>query len=318
MIAVLAMISVVQSIDSVNLDLEVLSQIDLSALGTPNLSRYKATYDLTVDSACYYTLAIEWEKHSDDRPGDASPEFTGVCDTTDSTGNAPDGQPWHAPRRHWMQFPPYVFETTGFDHLSLYWRPCGLPPKGLRQSRFDLTFYTVIPQYRAFWTCAETRTPSICSANQTSHLGRAHFVVPRLERDPMFLANMPVGFNPDPLVPEAYQYEGLFHWNEELIPQTADDFVLPQFDVSTYDGDVVAFRTMLPYHRISGPNSTISTETQFFLYQTLHRLPIQWNTTYDSGSNRITVALAGSGGMCGDKFEAAKSEQEAAIRRLRG
>jgi len=307
-----------QSMDSVNLDLEVLSQIDLTALGTPNLDRYKATYDLIVDSACYYTLTMEWEKHPDDQPGDASPEFTGVCEMSDSTGNAPDGLPWHAPRRNWMQLPPYVYETTGFDHVSLYWRPCGLPPKGLRTARFDMTFYNVIPQYRAFWTCAETRTPSVCSANQTSFLGRAHFVVPRLERDPMFLANTPVSFNPDPLEPEAYQYEGLFHWNEELIPQTVNNFTLPQFDMSTYDGDVVAFRTMLPYHAVSGPNSTVSSESQYFVYQTLPRLPNQWNTTYDAGSGRITVSLSGSGGLCDAKFEAAKSEYESASRRPKG
>lgn len=298
------------SIDSVNMDLEILDQIDLSALGTPDLSRYKATYNLTIDSGCYYVLLMEFEKHADDQPGDASPEFTGVCDPSSSTGNAPDGQPWHAHRRHWMQFPPYVYETTGFDHVSINWRPCGLPPKGLRQARYDMTFYTVIPQYRAFWTCAEVGTPATCSANQTSYLGRGHFVIPRLERDPMFLANMPVGFNPDPLEPQSYQYEGLFHWNEELIPPTADDFVLPQFDMSTYDGDVVAFRTMLPYHRISGPNSTISSETQYFVFQTLPRLPNHWNTTYDAGTGRITVSLSGSGALCGDKFETAKDDQE--------
>jgi len=302
-----------QSIDSVNLDLEVLDQIDLSALGTPDLSRFKATYNLTISGNCEYVLALEFEKPADATPGDASPDFTGVCEPGGNTGNAPDGQPWHAHRRHWMQFPPYVYETTGFDHVSLYWRPCGLPPKGLRLSRFDVTFYNVIPQYRAFWTCAEVGAPALCSVNQTSYLGRGHFVIPRLERDPMFLANMPVGFNPDALEPQSMQYEGLFHWNDELVPQTSDEFNLPHFDMNTYDGDVVGFRTMLPYHRVSGPNSTISSESQFFVFQTLPRLPNQWNTTYDAGSGRINVILSGSGGLCGDSFESAKSQQESII-----
>lgn len=306
--------------DSVNLDLEVLSQIDLSALGTPNLDRYEATYDLVVDPSCQYRLSVSFKKPADERPGDAAPEFQGVCEQSENTGNAPDGKPWHAPRRHWMQLPPYVFDTTGFDHMSIYWRPCGLPPKGLRAPRFDLTFYTVLPQYRAFWTCAEVRTPRICSANQTSTFGRGHFVVGRMERDPMFLANLPLGFNPDPLEPEAYQYEGMFSWNDEQIPQTAADFKLPQFDLSTYDGDVVAFRTMLPYSRFSGGNSTTSSENQFFLYQTMPQLPAAWNTTYDAGTGLITVILGGTAGICGETFDAAKDEQEepVATRTLRG
>lgn len=315
----LATLSVGGSIDSVNLDLEVLSQIDLSALGTPNLDRYKADYELTVDSNCQYLLVVEWEKHKDDKPGSSTPEFTGVCEESDNTGDAPDGKPWHAPRRQWMQFPSYVFDTTGFDHWSIYWRPCGLPPKGLRKARFDVTFYTVIPQYRAFWTCTEFRTPRVCSANQTSTFGRGHFVLPRMERDPNFLPNLPVGFSPDPLVPEAYQYEGMFSWNAEEVPETASDFKLPEFDLSTYDGDVVSFRTMLPYEMYSGGNSTKSSAYQFYLYQTMPRLPASWNTTYDSGTGRITVSLTGSAGLCGDGFDATKADQEgASSRRLRG
>jgi hypothetical protein len=320
-LAALGTLSMGRSLDSMNLDLEVLSQIDLSALGTPNLDKYQATYNLTVDSSCRYRLEIAFKKHADDQPGDASPEFAGVCAESDSTGNAPDGKPWHAPRRNWMQFPPYVYDTTGFDHMSIYWRPCGLPPRGLRLSRFDLTFYTVLPQYRAFWTCAEgSRTPKVCSPNQTSTFGRAQFVVPRLERDPTFLANLPVGFNPDPLVPEAYQHEGLFHWSDEQIPPTTAEYRLPQFDLSTYDGDVVAFRTMLPYRRFSGSNRTSSTESQFYVYQTMPKLPGSWNTVYDPVSGLITVILAGSAGICGESFDAVKIDQEeaAATRRLRG
>jgi len=309
-LAALAMLSVGSSLNSVNLDLKTLSQIDLSALGTPNLNNYKMTYDVTVDSNCQYILLIEFEKPADQIPGNASPDFQGVCQQSGNTGNAPDGQPWHATRRYWMQFPSYVSDTTGFDHMSIYWRPCGLPPLGLRKSRFDVTFYNVIPQYRAFWTCSEVGIPRTCSPNQTSTLGRAQFVIPCLERDPTFLANLPVGFEPDPTAPAAYQYEGLFSWNIDAVPKIASNFTLPQFDLSTYDGNAVAWRLMMPWSYVSGPNSTASSAHDYYVYQTLPQLPASWNTTYDAGSGKITVSLGGSAGMCGAGFASAKAQQQ--------
>lgn len=184
-----------------NLDLEVLENIDLSALGIPNLDLYGATYNLTVDgTSCQYLLQIDFKKNPLDRPG--PPNFQGECATDGNTGTAEDELGWHDPRRHWLQFPEYVYDTTGFNHMSLYWSPCGKAPLGLRQGRYELNFYPVIPQYRAFMTCQEFKTPSVCQYNQTNHVGRAHFSIPRVLRDPNFLANMPVGFQPDPQHPE--------------------------------------------------------------------------------------------------------------------
>jgi hypothetical protein len=319
--AVLASFSVGRSLDSINLDLEVLEQIDLRALGTPNMDRHQGAYDLTVDEACNYLLTVSFKRHEDDVRGDAYPDFEDSCAPNTDTGNAPDGNPWHEPRRHWMQFPQYVFDTTGFDHVSLYWRPCGLPPKGLRQSRYDMNFYTVIPQYRAFWTCQEFKTPKVCQYNQTSFLGRGHFSLPRLARDPDFVANMPLNYQPDPSLPEAYQYEGLVSYNQDVVPETPDAWVLPTFQMNSYDGDVVAWTALLPDTFIRGDTSSISYSTQYFIYQTKPRLPGNWNMTYDHESGVISVLLQGSAGMCGAGFDAAKEEAEQASNgtsRLRG
>lgn len=318
LVASLGFLSVGKSIDSFNLDLEVLDEIDLSALGTPNLDRYKLIYNLTVDDQCQYQLKVDFFKHENDEPGDSN--FTGVCDPSDTSGVAPDGKKWHEPRRNWLGFPQYVFATTGFDHMSLYWQPCGREPLGLKQPRYELNFYTVIPQYRAFMICQEHETPEICQVNQTSFLGRGHFTVPRVERSTDRFVNMPFKYAPDPLDPQAHQYEGLSHWDLTDIPETPEEWILPQMEMSTYDGDVTTLRTLLPAEFITGSNSSEYYQTHTFVYQTLPRLPGGWNMTYNGNTEEVSVILFGEAGLCGSTFETLKAEQEeeATTRSLRG
>ena len=189
------------SIDSINLDLEVLEDIDLSALGTNNLDRFQAKYNVTVDpETCQYSIHVKFKKHPQDVPG--QPMFEDNCAPNGNTGDAADGLPWHAQRRNWVRFPPYVFDATGFDHLDMSFMPCGRNPAHYKQARYDLTFYTVIPQYRAFMRCQTFKNPEVCQYNQTDFIGRGFFSVPRLVRDPDFLANMPTRFQPDQNDPE--------------------------------------------------------------------------------------------------------------------
>lgn len=309
LLSALASLSAVRSLDSVNLDVEVLDEIDLSALGTPNLDRHEASFNLTVDDNCQYLLKVDFIKHPDDNPGDASPSFEGVCDPANDTGIAPDGKGWHEHRRNWMQLPKYVYDTTGFDHMSLIWRPCGLPPLSRRQPRYDLVFYTVIPQYRAFWVCDEFKIPRVCRYNQSTPLGRGHFTVPRLDRDPNFLANFPAQFAPDPVEPQALQYEGLLGFDADLVAENPNSWILPELEMSTYDGDVVSFRILLPYRFISGI-STDSFATQSYVFQTMPRLPVGFNMTYSKGSGVISVLVYGSAGLCGEEFDEAQLEEE--------
>lgn len=176
-----------RSLNSINLELETPGTTPLSALGTPNLDKYNGTYNLEVweskeNGDCRYTLHFDFNVNEDSSPvGD--PEFQGTCAPTDSTGNAPDGLPWHAHRRNWIKFPQYVYDTTGFDHVSLEWVPCGRAPAGFRKARFDLNFYTVSPEYRTYMICDEFKTPRVCQYNQTSHIGRSQFTLPRLAMD---------------------------------------------------------------------------------------------------------------------------------------
>ena len=83
--------------------------------------------------------------------------------------------------------------------------------------------------------------------------------------------------------------------------------------MSTYDGDVVSWRLMTPAGWISGQDSTIAGGDSWYVYQTMPRLPTQWNMTYDADSELIDVFVYGPAGVCGQVFEDAKAEQEPGI-----
>mmetsp|Transcript_24200 Transcript_24200/g.42539 ORF Transcript_24200/g.42539 Transcript_24200/m.42539 type:complete len:343 (-) Transcript_24200:73-1101(-) len=284
------------SLDSINMELEVLEEIDLSALGTPNLDRYKGFYTLNVDeTTCEYELKFTFTKHPEDVPGE--PMFQGNCAPEDNTGVASDGIPWHQPRRHWLEFEPEVYETTGFNHMSLYWVPCGHEPGAFKQARYDINLYTVIPQYRAYMVCQEFKTPAVCQYNQSSFIGRGMFSIPRMVNDPNFLPNLPARFQPDRQFPEAFQYEGLTHYDVTKVPEAVDDWVLPTHLMKTYDGDVVSWNYMIPFAYISGPSS-IAEANQIYTYQTMMQLPYQFNMTYTAPTGVVETYFYGTAANC--------------------
>ena len=202
------------SANSINIELEKLEMIDLSALGTPNLDLWDPNLDLlnnngenendnnrttmynltteTVkgvgninESSCRYKLQIDiniTNSLTNDILGESN--FKGTCSPTDTTGTNPqDGLPWHTPRKNWLEFPDYIYKTTGFNHVSINWNPCGNQPAGYKQPRYDLNFYTVIPQYRTYMLCDTYKIPEVCQYNQTTHQGRSMFTIPRLVND---------------------------------------------------------------------------------------------------------------------------------------
>jgi hypothetical protein len=298
----------IDGFESINLNFEILEEVDLSVLGTSNLDRYQGTYQVTVDDEddCQYLLRIDFKHDSANPVPSNSNEFTSSC----NPGNAfpaSDGLNYHALRRNWLSFPQYLELATGFNHMSLNWKPCGLPPQGLRQPRYDLNFYNVIPHYRKFMTCQEfpnNKMPANCLYNQSDYLGRGHFSMPTLHEksNREFIANMPVDFQPDTVEPQAYQYEGLVAFDIDEVPNTPENWTLPVFHMSSYDGDILSWRALLPYSFVSGPNSSFFAGNQFYVYQTEQRLPASWNMTYHAASGLISVFLQGTSGICGDTF----------------
>lgn len=301
----------VNSLDSINLSFEILDQVDLQVLGPPNLDKYQGTYDVTVDDDCQYLLRFDFKHNSDNPVPVNSNDFTASCNPS-NTAKASDGLTHHALRRNWLPFPQYVELATGFNHMSLNWKPCGLEPLGLRQPRYDVNFYNVIPQYRKFMSCNEfpTKLPSQCQYNQTDYLGRGHFSVPNLHQKSarQFIPNMPVDYQPDTADPQAYQYEGLIAFDADQVPPIPSNWTLPVFHMSSYDGDVLSWRALLPYSFVSGANSSFYQANQFYIHQTENRLPAAWNMTYDAPSGLISVYMRGKSGICGDTFVNAQQE----------
>jgi hypothetical protein len=194
----------VKSMNSINIDLEILETINVSALGTPNLDLWNTignengtVYNLTTHSvvdenlneSCRYKLQIDFNiKKSlrNDILGESN--FKGSCAPNDSTGTNPqDDLPWHTPRRNWLLFPDYIYKTTGFNHVSINWMPCGSQPAGYKQPRYDLNFYTVIPQYRTYMICDTYKIPEVCQYNQSTYQGRSMFTIPRLYGDVSYM-----------------------------------------------------------------------------------------------------------------------------------
>jgi hypothetical protein len=83
--------------------------------------------------------------------------------------------------------------------------------------------------------------------------------------------------------------------------------------MSTYDGDVVSWKLMIPHTYISGDASSIAGGDSWYVYQTMLRLPTQWNMTYDGNSEQIDVTVYGAAGMCGKAFDEAKAAQEGIV-----
>jgi hypothetical protein len=186
LVAGLSYLSVGESADSLNIDLEVAENVDLGILGDEGLAVHRGKFNITVDEECKYLMSIVFKPDpSDNMRTDANRNnFQGECDKV-------AGADLHKYNRHWLQFKDYVYDTTGFNHMSLYPRPCGLEPKGRRQPRYDVNFYTVPAHYRAMWVCQTFDIPEKCGYQQPNFLGRGHFTVPRLYNNKELVPNSP-------------------------------------------------------------------------------------------------------------------------------
>ena len=67
---------------------------------------------------------------------------------------------------------------------------------------------------------------------------------------------------------------------------------------------------MLPYTYISGEEFSLAGGDQYYIYQTMLRLPRQWNMTYDSNTGEIEVIVYGSAGVCGQDSDNARPGEE--------
>jgi hypothetical protein len=106
----------------------------------------------------------------------------------------------------------------------------------------------------------------------------------------------------------------MIHYDKEKVPNATEDWILPEFLMSTYDGDVVSWRAMIPHSFIGSEEaSAIFNGVQYYVYQTMPQLPSGWNMTYDAPTGLVSVFVQGLAGMCGSSFDQAQAEQEYGI-----
>jgi len=294
--------------DSIGVELEVAANVDLSNLGVEGLANHAGNYELTVSQDCLYTLKVEFKEHSSDNllnsPNRES--FLGDCDKVLGTF-------LHQHNRNWMQFKPYVHDTTGFDHMSLYPRPCGMEPLGRRQPRYDVNFYTKDSRHRAMWVCRKFDRPEQCEFSQPNFLGRGHFTIPRFAQDPDIIPNTPERFTYDPDRPQALEFEGLILTDRTMLPDIPSNMNDPEIEMSTYDGDTVSFRIVVPYKLVSGQQSGSYSGTVEYEYQNMINLPQTWSVSYDFSTAKISVTVNGKANLCGAEFDEAKATQEPGV-----
>ncbi len=120
----------------------VISQeMDLSMLGEPVWTRLRPGWSLTVNDQCLYEFIFQFEHDKNLPVGDG--EFRDTCffgeEPGDTLGYAADGKLYLETRQMWERFPEYVWATTGFNHLSIDWRPCGQMPRGYAIPQYDFS-----------------------------------------------------------------------------------------------------------------------------------------------------------------------------------
>lgn len=99
------------------------AQVDLSVLGENSFDRFRVGWSLTVNDQCLYEFTLQFE-HDDTLPL-GQDNFEGNCSIATNL-RAADGHPIFNPRSTWDRLPAYVWATTGFNHLSIDWYPCGI------------------------------------------------------------------------------------------------------------------------------------------------------------------------------------------------
>mmetsp|Transcript_14321 Transcript_14321/g.40755 ORF Transcript_14321/g.40755 Transcript_14321/m.40755 type:complete len:355 (+) Transcript_14321:102-1166(+) len=294
--------------------------LDLSKLGTEGLDAYSGQMSIEIgeDGDCQYTFTVEFIAPNDLPPGTA--DFQGNCDPTTQT-QAPNGQPYHGQTQYWAKLSKPMIQATGIHHISIQWKPCGDEEQTLRQPRFDVVYYYVPPEYRTIMDCpaneiVPNQFPETCQEFQTTPKGRAMFTLPVLWRDVNRIANMPINFFPT--TKAGRPYEGLLSFNPNDQFPESPSVPNPIHQMSSYDGDVISSRMVLPY-QIFGEDMNIASSNSgghTYASQTKKRLFTKWATEFNQNNDRtVRVRIEGSSGLCKAEYDAmvaAEAAEEAA------
>lgn len=290
----------------------------LDVLGEPEWTRLRPGWSLTVNDQCLYEFVFQFQ-HDQTLPiGDD--EYKGKCEFGEFVEPkiAPeDGQRYLKPRQMWEQFPPYVWATLGFNHLSVDFLPCGQRPKGYTTPQYDFSFFRVTPEYRAeTMVCKliaddQGAVPGeqICLSNQEEPKGMNFYIVPGAMIDRTPVVNMPFNFErPDNGYGPIPHY-GLRSWDQGNVPNSPREWNDIPIVMSSYNGNLVMWQAHVPYKMVSGDKSQFHSGAARYFETTVQTLPDTWAVHYDESDGMIRFVMVGKAGICSRDFERA---QEAA------
>ena len=287
-------------------------------LGIPSWERFDARWSLKVNDQCLYEFVFQF-RHDDTLPI-GEPNFQGRCALQDPTVDREeggDGMLYLEPRQHWEMFPDYVWETIGFNHLSVDWLACGHRPRGYAAPQYDLSFYRATPEYRADQMRCELREDDgmdqnglipgeqFCTFQQESSEGMRFYIVPAamINREPV--VNMPVAFRRlegNIAVPHV----GLRSFDQDLVPEFPNQWDDIALFMSTYDGDLAMWQAQIPYTRISGREDLFTAGAAQYFETTVATLPDTYAFDYDDDGIIRFIAM-GKSNLCREEFEAAEA-----------
>jgi len=292
----------------------------LAVLGKEDMHTLKSSWVMTVSDQCLYEFVYQFE-HPDFFPiGDE--EHDGTCDfgTMDDPVKpkyAPDGLPYLKPRRYWLRFPDYIWATLGFNHLSVDWLPCGRKPAGYRQPEYELSFFRVTPEYRAFnMVCKLYDEPwmtivpfqEYCAVDsaQDDINGMNFFITPGALANLNPLVNMPFDFTHRHETFGPVPYDGLRAWDESRVPDKPEDWNdIPVF-MSTYAGNLAMWQAHIPYKFVNGTKRQFHSLAHRYWETTIQTLPDTWAVKYDERDGKIYFTLVGKAELCREDFERAE------------
>lgn len=291
----------------------------LAVLGDPEWTRLRPGWSLTVNDQCLYEFVFQFEHDYGLPVGDA--EFKDKCSYGGIDHTEPpkiamvDGKPYLQPRQMWERFPDYVWATTGFNHLSIDWLPCGRRPKGYSVPQYDFSFFRVTPEYRAeTMVCKlidedDVAVPgeNFCEFGvQDEPKGMNFFILPAsmIDRNPV--VNMPFTFERPEHASGPIPHYGLRSWDQNIIPDTTRYWTDIPVYMSSYNGNVVMWQPHIPFKIVSGDESKFHSNSHRYFETTLNTLPDTWAVDYDEGSRVITFTMVGKAGICRKDFERAQ------------
>ena len=288
------------------------AQDNLNELGTNSWRRFRPGWALSVNEECLYEFVMEFT-HDEELP-EGDKNFEGDCifkdPVTKLPKEAPDGLPYLSPRKHWEEFPEFVWETIGFNHLSIDYYPCGQRPKGFSLPQYAMSFFRVTPEFRTremqctLITEDENVIPGeeVCTVNQGDNTrGMRFFVVPSSITNRNPTVNMPTIFThpangPIPTV-------GLRHWDETDIPEQPGQWNDMRLHMSSYDGDLVMWQPHIPYFMVSGDQDQFTASAARYHETTIDTLPDTFAFDYDVSDGRIRFHMVGKANLCQREYE---------------